>query len=674
MPVVTPDVRQRVTSLRRELARHDHLYYVLAAPVISDQEYDRLYRELKQLESEHPELHDPSSPTQRVGGAPLSEFSTVEHRVPMLSLDNTYSSDETREFHQRIRKGLGEEARWSYWVDPKVDGVSCLVRYERGKLVLGATRGDGVRGDDITSNVRTIRGLPLELHGDDPPEVLELRGEVYLPRAAFEALNAERRKAGEPEFQNPRNTAAGTLKLLDSKLVAKRGLRFFPHGHGELVGFRPATHEELLQRCKAWGFPVNGHGRRCQTLDEVQELIESFEVERHDLPYEVDGMVLRVNEEALFEKLGTTSHHPRGAIAYKYQAEQGITRVVDLEVRPGKTGQLTPTAILEPVRLAGTTVSRASLHNYQEVARKDIRVGDHVVVEKAGEIIPYVVKALPEKRTGDERPIVPPSACPVCETPVWQVEGEVAVYCPNRACPEVLRGQLRHFASRRAMDIEGLGEKLVDQLVEKKLVRSVADLYRLDQARVESLDRMGKKSAQNLMDGIAASRERGLARLLHALTIPHVGETVGKEIAQRAGSMDTLLGLGDAAGFEKELKLGPVVSAEVAAWFQDQANRALIEELRGQGLRLDEPKPAQGEGATSSALTGKVFVITGTLPRRSRDDAKAAIEAAGGKVTGSVSKKTDYLLAGEKAGSKLDKAQSLGVKVISEDELDAMLG
>ena len=668
---VKADPRERVAWLRREIARHDHLYYVLAAPEISDQEYDRLFQELKGLEREHPELQDPSSPTQRVGGAPLDEFRAVEHRVPMLSLDNTYSAADVREFHGRIVKGLGRSEGWSYWVDPKVDGVSCLVRWERGKLVLGATRGDGVRGDDITQNVKTIRDLPLHLDDPHPPEVVELRGEVYMPVATFQKLNEERRRQGEQEYQNPRNTTAGTLKLLDSKQVARRGLRFTPHGHGELVGWKPATHEELLQRCRAWGLKVDGRGERCDSIEAVLEKIETFEGERHDLPYEVDGMVLRVNEAALFEQLGTTSHHPRGAIAYKYQAEQGVTKLLGVEIHPGKTGTLTPTALLEPVRLAGTTVSRASLHNFEEVARKDIRVGDHVVVEKAGEIIPYVIKSLPERRTGQETAITPPAACPVCGTKVAQDEGAVAVYCPNRACPEVLRGQLRHFASRRAMDVEGLGETLVDQLVQEKLCRSVADLFRLGQERVERLERMGRKSTENLLQGIAAAKDRGLARLLHALTIPHVGETVAREIARRAKSMDALLRLQGAGDFERELKLGPVVSQNVAAWFADAANRALIEELRGLGLRLDEPEPAQGAG--SSALAGKVFVITGTLPRRSRDEAKAVIEAAGGKVTGSVSKKTDFLLAGEKAGSKLDKASELGVKVIDEDTLDRLL-
>ena len=670
MPAMTEQAKERVSWLRREIARHDHLYYVLATPQISDQEYDRLFRELRELEAAHPELDDPTSPTHRVGGAPLDAFTAVTHRVPMLSLDNTYGADDVREFHQRIQKALGPGAKWSYWVDPKVDGVSCNVRYEGGRLVQAATRGDGVTGDDITRNARTLRDLPLRLQGSDVPEVLELRGEVYMPVATFQALNEERRKAGEQEYQNPRNTAAGTLKLLDSKQVAKRGLRFLPHGQGEIVGWTPSTHEELLARCKAWGFRVTDQGRRCESIDEVLELIAAFEATRHDLPYEVDGMVLRVNERALFERLGTTSHHPRGAIAYKYQAEQGLTRVVAVEVRPGKTGQLTPTAILEPVRLAGTTVSRASLHNFEDVARKDIRIGDHVVVEKAGEIIPYVVKALAERRTGEETPIALPTRCPVCEAEVERVAGEVAVYCPNRACPEVLRGQLRHFASRRAMDIEGLGEKLVDQLVEKRLVGSVADLYRLSAERLLGLERMGKKSAQNLLEGIAASKERGLARLLHALTIPHVGETVGKEIAARAKSMETLLGLPDAAAFEKELKLGPVVGREVFQWFQDPGNRRLVEELAGLGLKTTED---ERQGTTSSALAGKVFVITGTLPRRSREACTAAIEAAGGKVTGSVSKKTDYLVAGEKAGSKLDKAKELGIKVLSEDELDAML-
>ncbi|MCW8139341.1 MAG: NAD-dependent DNA ligase LigA [Planctomycetota bacterium] len=660
-----------VERLRREVARHDHLYYVLDRPEVPDAEYDRLFRRLRDLEAAHPDLADPTSPTHRVGGRPLDAFRAVPHARRMLSLDNTYDAAEVREFDARVRKLLGAGVAFSYFVDPKVDGVACSLRYERGALVLAATRGDGVTGDDITANVRTVRDVPLRLHGD-APDVFEVRGEVFLPRATFARINEQRLKEGDEPFQNPRNACAGTLKLLDSRTVARRGLRFLPHGLGEVVGLDVPSYSALLERCRAFGFATNPHGRACRDVDEVLAYLAEFEQRRAGLPYEVDGAVIKVDDYALVERLGTTSHHPRGMIAYKYAAEQATTRLRALEVGVGKTGALTPVALLEPVRLAGTTVSRASLHNYDEVQRKDIRVGDLVVVEKAGEIIPYVVRSLPEQRTGAEAPITPPAACPSCGTPPARREGEVAVYCPNRACPDVVRGLVRYFAGRRAMDIEGLGEKLVDQLVAGGLVRSVADLYALTEDGLLGLARMGKKSAQNLLAGIAASKARGLARLLNGLSIPGLGETTARDLAARAGDLAALEGK-DAAALEAELKLGPVLAAEVAAWLADAENQRLLAALRAAGVDMTQPRAAAPTGA-AAALAGKTFVITGTLPRRSRDEAQAAIEAAGGKVTGSVSRKTDYLVAGEKAGSKLTKAQELGVAVLDEDALDALLG
>lgn len=668
--VAKTDVKDEVKRLREELARHDHLYYVLNAPEISDAEYDRLFKRLKELEAAHPELDDPCSPTHRVGGKPIDAFRAVTHARRMMSLDNTYDEAELRAFDERVRKLLGDGVPYTYFVDPKVDGVACSLRYEQGLLVLAATRGDGVTGDDITQNVRTIRDVPQRLRTDDPPAVFEVRGEVYLPRATFAKINEQRLAEGEEPFQNARNSAAGTLKLLDSRTVARRGLRFFPHGRGQVEGLELERYSELMETCRRFGFAVNPHGKACKDIDEVLSFIAAFEGVRAGLPYDVDGAVIKVDENDLVEQLGTTAHHPRGAIAYKYAAEQATTRLVELEVGVGKTGTLTPVAILEPVRLAGTTVSRASLHNYDEVARKDIRLGDLVVVEKAGEIIPYVIRSLPEQRTGKETPITPPAACPSCGTKPAKGEGEVAVYCPNRACPDVLRGLIRYFANRRAMDIEGLGEKLVDQLVDKQLVRSVVDLYGLTEERLLGLPRMGKKSAQNLLEGVAASKTRGLARLLNALSIPGLGETTAKDLADRAGTIDELTRR-TKDQLEAELKLGPVLAGEVHAWFADPENRQVIAALRAAGVVMEQERKAAGAGSTR--LAGKTFVVTGTLPRRSRDEVKAAIEAAGGKVTGSVSKKTDFLVAGEDAGSKLAKAQELGVPVITEDQLDAML-
>ncbi|RMG18924.1 MAG: NAD-dependent DNA ligase LigA [Planctomycetota bacterium] len=661
------DAAEELRRLREEVARHDYLYYVLAEPEISDAEYDRLFRRLKELEEAHPELYDPNSPVHRVGGAPLDAFRSVVHARRMLSLDNTYERGELLEFDRRVRKALGPGASFRYAVDPKIDGCACSLRYEEGRLVLAATRGDGVRGDDITQNARTIRDVPLRLRTKRPPQVLEVRGEVFMDKETFAAINARRVAEGEEPFMNPRNTTAGTLKLLDSRLVAARKLRFIPHGLGEVVGTAFATYTEFLDRCSVYGFRRSEHVRRCADIEEVWEFVEDFERLRDGLPYEVDGVVVRVDELELLERLGATSHHPRGMIAFKYAAEQAITRLNEVEVSVGKTGTLTPVAHLEPVRLAGTTVSRASLHNFEEVARKDIRIGDQVVVEKAGEIIPYVVRSLPERRTGSERPIAPPERCPACGTPVRKREGEVAIVCPNRSCPEVLRKVIRYYASRRAMDIDGLGEKLIDQLVDTGLVRSLGDLYRLRLEDLVGLERMGKRSGQKLLAAIERSKTRGLGRLLNALPIPHLGRSNGMDLARKAGRIEALLNA-SAEELERRYKLGPVVSADVAAWFADPENRALIEDLRSVGVRTDEERPPAAGG-----LAGKVFVITGTLPRRSREACKQAIEAAGGKVTSQVSRKTDYLVAGEKPGSKLAKAQALGVRIIDEDALDRLL-
>lgn len=664
---MSESVTAEVARLRETITRFDHLYYVLATPEVSDQEYDRLFKRLRDLEAEHPELADANSPTARVGGTPLDSFRSVAHAKRMLSLDNTYSADDLREFDGRVRKGI-PGASYSYFVDPKIDGVACSIRYEEGHLVMAATRGNGIEGDEITQNVRTIRDVPLQLKTESPPAVFEVRGEVFMPKATFETLNQRRAARGADLYQNPRNTTAGTLKLLDSRTVAERGLRFLPHGVGQVSDPLP-SYSAFLQQCREYGFPLSEFGTSCPDMDAVLAFVAEFEEKRYALDYEIDGMVLKVDDEALLGQLGNTSHHPRGMIAYKYAAEQGITRVLEVEVTVGKSGQLTPLAHLEPVRLAGTTVMRASLHNFEEVARKDIRVGDQVVVEKAGEIIPYVVRALSEARTGEEVPVTPPEACPACATPAKRNPGEVAYYCPNKACPAVLRGVLRHFSSRRAMDIDGLGEKLVDQLVASGHVSSISDLYSLGFDQVQGLERMGKKSSENLIEGIATSRDRGLASLLHALPIPHLGESMGRELAERAGSLDALLEK-EGPELERAFKLGPVVSADVAAWFADEDNRALIERLRTAGVSFEAKARAKAGGG---GLGGKVFVITGTLPRRSRDACKAAIEAAGGAVKSSVSRKTDYLVAGEKAGSKLTKAQELGVGILDEDALDSLL-
>ncbi len=659
---------KRVAALRNEIRRHDHLYYVEGRAEITDEAYDRLYRELADLESAFPELVTPDSPTQRVGGRPSEEFPTWVHRAPMLSLDNTYSEGELREFEERIFRQVGKR-EIDYVAELKIDGLSMALHYEGGRLVRGVTRGDGVRGDDVTPNIRAIKAVPLALHGPRAPEELEARGEVFLPRSRFDAINREREEADLETFANPRNAAAGTMKTLDARVVASRGLDIYLYSVAHLRGTRVASQWEALQALRGWGLKINPASRRCRGLDEVLAFCAEWQEKRDTLEYDIDGVVVKVDSFALQAELGFTARFPRWAIAYKYPARQAATVVRAIEVYVGRTGRLTPVALLEPVLLAGSTVGRATLHNEEEVARKDVRVGDTVLIEKGGDVIPKVVQVVEARRPPEAVPWTPPAACPVCGTEAVKPEGEVDRRCPNASCPAQIEEGLKHFARREAMDIEGLGHVLVHQLVETGLVKDFADLYALREEDLVSLERMAEKSARNVLAGIAASKDRELRRLVFGLGVRFVGERAAQLLARRFRSLQAL-----ASATVEEIdalyEIGPAVAQSVFDWFARKANQRLVRRLREAGVRTEE---AGAAAEASDALQGKQFVLTGTLEGMTRDEAKAAIEARGGRVTSSVSKKTSYVVAGADPGSKLDRARELGVEVLDEAGLRALL-
>jgi DNA ligase (NAD+) len=665
------EIEHEIAQLRAELNRHNYLYYVEAKPEISDREYDRMMSRLTELEAEHPELVSPDSPTQRVGGQPLSGFRTVRHAVPMLSIDNTYSYDELREWDVRVRKGLNRDEPVRYVVELKVDGVAVSLRYEQGKLTLGATRGDGERGDDITTNLRTVREIPLVLH-NCPVDVLEVRGEVYMTNAELLRLNELRRAAEEVPFANPRNSTAGSLKMLDSRIVAQRRLRFISHGLGESSELGESSYFAIVQLMKKWGIPVSPQTRCYDSIDEVIEHAQRWNQERNTLEFQTDGLVVKVDDLNQRARLGSRSKSPRWTIAFKYEAEQAITRLLGIHVQVGKTGKITPVAKLEPVQLAGTTVKRASLHNADELERKDIMIGDAVVIQKAGEIIPQVVRVETDARKGTETRFDFPKTCPSCGAPVERSGDEVDYYCTNppSRCPDQLKEWLRWYAHRDAMDIDGLGEKLIDQLVDKKLVRSLADLYRLDASTLAGLERMGKKSAENLVQALEVSKHRTLDRLLTGLVIRHVGTRMSEIIAARVKTLDELRSMSLAA-LAGTPEVGPIVAASIHDYFQDPENQALIDDLAAVGV---SPVPLELVEAKGGKLpfAGKTFVLTGTLPKRSRAEAEKLIKERGGKISGSVSKVTSYVLAGEEAGSKLEKAKQLGISVLDEREFERL--
>ena len=668
---VAKNIESEIARLREEIRYHEHRYYVLEDPAISDFEFDKLLQRLKDLESAHPELVTPDSPTQRVGGAPASELPKVRHSAPMLSLDNTYSVDDLRDFDRRVRELAGRE-RVEYVAELKLDGLSMALTYQDGVLVRGVTRGDGVVGEDVTLNIRTIRSVPLRLEAKSlkhigSPAQFEVRGEVIMTRKAFEKTNAQREAAGEPKFANPRNSAAGTIRQLDPRIVAERKLDMFVY-YLQVKGAEPlAEHAHVLETLSKMGFKVNPHWRRCPTFDDLLAYIQDWESRRDSLGYEIDGIVIKVNQTGLWQELGTTAKSPRWAVAFKYPARQATTRVNDIRAQVGRTGTLTPVADLEPVDVGGVTVSHATLHNMDEIERLGLKIGDTVLIQRAGKVIPQVIKVV--KHAEDGRLFAMPKKCPVCGEDVRRAEGEVAYRCVNTACPAKLKESLLYFAGRRAMNIDGLGEALVDQLVDKGLVHDVADLYALTHQQLDDLERMGKKSAQNLLDEIERSKQADLARVIFALGIRFVGERTGQLLANHFGSLDKLAKATPEELYEAE-EVGPRVAEAIREFFEEKRNREVIEKLRQAGLQFKQAHTHK----SGDKLAGKQFVLTGTLPTYSRDQAKQMIEENGGRVVGSVSKKTDYVVVGADAGSKLDKARSLGITTLDEAGLLKVLG
>ncbi len=666
---VTPEVKQRVQELRRLLSEASYAYYVLDNPIMEDAVYDRLYRELQDLETQYPELVTPESPTQRVGERPASQFSSVRHNIPLYSLENAFNIEEFTKWQERWQRYAPKVEAFEYVCELKIDGNALALTYENGVLVRGVTRGDGITGEDITQNVRTIRAIPLQLHTDTPPPVVEVRGEGFLPVDVFEQINQEREQAGEPLFANPRNAAAGTLRQLDPKIVAQRRLDFFAytlHIPGRDDADVSRTQWDALELMASLGFRVNPNRKVCNSLEEVRDYYNYWDTERRNLPYMTDGVVVKLNSFALQEQLGFTQKFPRWAIALKYPAEEAPTVVKNISVNVGRTGALTPLAEMQPVQLAGTTVQRATLHNSDRIAELDIRIGDTVIVRKAGEIIPEVVRVLPELRPADTQPFQMPSCCPVCNQPVVRPVGEAVTRCINASCPAILKAALTHWASRNALDINGLGEKLVHQMVDQGVVHSVADVYDLTTEQLMSLERMGKKLAEKLVNAIANSKTQPWSRVLYGLGIRHVGSVNAQTLTQQFTTVEQLA-KASAAQIEGVYGIGPEIAQSVFSWFQVPANQTLINRLREAGLQLAAAKTTTEP--KNQALSGKTFVITGTLPTLKRDEAKELIEKAGGKVTNSISSKTDYLVVGDEAGSKLDKAQALGVSQLNEAQL-----
>lgn len=656
------DARSRIEKLRSELRRHEHLYYVLDQPEISDAEFDKMMRELAALEAAHPELASPDSPTQRVGGKPREGFVKVRHSLPMLSLDNALNEGELLAFDRRVRDLLGGEP-CVYVAELKLDGLSMAVHYRDGALAQAITRGDGAEGEDVTENARTIRSLPLRVGTLTP---FEARGEVIMPRAAFAKLNQEREEAGLPVYANPRNSAAGSLRVLDPAVTASRALDFYAYFYIEGGDYGRPSHWEALETLAALGFKVNPHRKRCAGLDELLVFIREWEERRDSLPYEIDGVVVKVDSLEQQKRLGWTAKAPRWAIAFKYPAREAETVLEDILVQVGRTGVLTPVAALRPVQVGGVTVSRATLHNEDEIARLDLAIGDTVVIERSGDVIPKIVRV--KERPANRRPFAMPATCPVCGSHVTRGEGEVARRCMNSSCPARLKESLLHFARRSVMDIDGMGEAIVDQLVDRGLVRSVADLYELTPEQLAALDRMAEKSAAKLHANIAASRERPLERVICGLGIPFVGERTAQILARTFGSLDAIAAA-DRERLQAAEEVGPKVADSIRRFFDEPHNQQLVERLRRAGLRFTEEQ----RGPAVGSLSGKTFVLTGTLPSMTREEAKAKIEAAGGKVAGSVSKKTSFVVAGEDAGSKLEKARELGIAILNQEQLEAML-
>jgi DNA ligase (NAD+) len=661
-------ITDRVKALRDELHRHNYLYYVLDQPEVSDAEYDRLLDELTALEKQFPDLVTPDSPTQRVGAPPLEEFRTVRHSLPMLSLGKATSEPEFLDFHRRVVELSGEE-RISYVVEPKFDGLAVEVVYTKGFFNLGSTRGDGTLGEEVTLNLKTIKSVPLRLRGKEVPERIEVRGEVIMNKDDFATLNKEREKAGEPLFANPRNAAAGSVRQLDSKVTATRPLTLFAHGTGVISGKDLSNHWDTLAYLKRLGFKVSENIALCTRVEQVKRYYEETLDRRDRFPHEIDGIVIKVNDFGLQRRLGEISRSPRWAVAWKFPAQQENTVVKDISVSVGRTGALTPVAILEPVRVAGVEVSRATLHNEDEVRKKDIRIGDTVVIQRAGDVIPEVVKVIETKRTGREKPFLMPDLCPVCGSKVERPAGEAVHRCTGLACPAQIKENLAHFASKGAMDIDGLGYKFLEQMVDKGIIRDQADLYTLEKENLMKMDRMGDKLAQNLLDAIDKSRKPALANLIYALGIRNVGEHLATVLARNFKSIDNL-----AAKTVEDLtmvhEIGPIVAESIYNFFHNPKNLTVLEKLNKGGVVFPEEEPELKE----PSLTGKTFVLTGGLDSMTRDEARKIIETSGGRVSSSVSKKTDFVVVGKDPGSKYTEAQRLGVKTLSEAEFKKMIG
>ncbi|EMM0380885.1 NAD-dependent DNA ligase LigA [Pluralibacter gergoviae] len=667
-------IEQQLTDLRTTLRHHEYLYHVMDAPEVPDAEYDRLMRELRALEEAHPELVTPDSPTQRVGASPLTAFSQVRHEVPMLSLDNVFDEESFLAFNRRVQDRLKSTDALTYCCELKLDGLAVSILYENGVLVQAATRGDGTTGEDITSNVRTIRAIPLKLRGDNIPARFEVRGEVFLPQAGFEKINDDARRTGGKVFANPRNAAAGSLRQLDPRITAKRPLTFFCYGVGILEGGElPGSHMARLQQFKAWGLPVSDRVKLCDTPEEVLAYYHKVEEDRPTLGFDIDGVVIKVDSLELQEQLGFVARAPRWATAFKFPAQEQMTFVRDVEFQVGRTGAITPVARLEPVQVAGVLVSNATLHNADEIERLGLRIGDKVVIRRAGDVIPQVVNVVLSERPDDTRPVEFPSHCPVCGSDVERVEGEAVTRCTGGLiCGAQRKEALKHFVSRRALDVDGMGDKIIDQLVEKEYVHTPADLFRLSAGKLTGLDRMGPKSAQNVVNALEKSKETTFARFLYALGIREVGEATAASLAAHYGSLEALTAA-SIDDLQKVPDVGIVVATHVFNFFAEESNLDVIHQLQAEGVRWPAPVVINAD-EIDSPFAGKTVVLTGSLSQMSRDDAKARLVELGAKVAGSVSKKTDLVIAGEAAGSKLVKAQELGIEVIDEAEMLRLLG
>ncbi len=668
---IPPEILERIKKLREEINYHNYRYYVLDSPVISDEEYDALMQELKALEEQYPEAVTPDSPTQRVGAPPSDKFRTVPHHVPMLSLDDAFTPEEIKEFDNRVKKFLGISHDIEYSLEPKMDGLAVELVYENGIFVLGSTRGDGYNGEDVTNNLKTIPSIPLRLLSKEVPvpKLLEARGEVYMEKDAFERLNQERRKQGLPTFANPRNAAAGSLRQLDPKVTASRPLNIFCYGIGRVDGYTFKTQWEILHTLMKWGLRVNPLIKKVTGIEKAIKYHEHLAKIRPELNYEIDGMVIKVNDLGLQQRLGTKARSPRWAIAYKFEAAQGITIIKDIILSVGRTGAITPVAIMEPVKVGGVTISRATLHNEDEIKRKDIRIGDWVIVRRAGDVIPEVVKPLKERRTGKERPFIMPKYCPVCGSPLIKKPGEAIYRCPNPDCFPRLAKRIAHFVSKPAMDIEGLGPKVVEQLITAGIIRDIPDLYSIKKEDLLSLEGFAEKSAQNLLDAIEKSKHTTLPRFLFALGIRHVGEVTAQILAKHFGSLENIM-KASLQDLEKIPGIGPEVANSIYQWFRDEKNRQLIRRLLDAGVVIE---PTEREYRTLP-LEGKSFVFTGALRSMKRSEAKKLVMALGGQVQSTVGRHTDFVVVGENPGSKLEKARQLGIKTISEDEFLELVG